>query len=261
MDVAFIALHGRFGEDGTLQRMLQERGIPYTGSGPEASRAAMDKVESKRLFKLRGVDTPRHHVVMHGESVDLWEAFARSLGYPIIMKPRSQGSSVGVSVHRDRSTLVEGAVQCFLYENVGLMEQFVRGRELTVGILEGRPLPLIEIRHQGECFDYHAKYKSAETEYVVDPPVSDLEKRRVQKAAKEAHDALGCEGMSRVDVILTDFCSVHVLEVNTIPGMTERSLLPKAARAAGYDFPELCQRLVNSAFERRKGNYWAAAMF
>jgi len=260
LDAAFIALHGRFGEDGRLQKILQSKGIPYTGSGPEASRAAMDKVESKRYFKQRGVETPPHRVILHGESPILWECCARSLGYPVVLKPRAEGSSVGVSVHEDRSTLLDGAIECFKYDNVALMEKFIQGRELTVGILDGKTLPIIEMRPKSRFFDYKAKYQDPDTLYIVDPSLSDLDKRRVQKAAKEADDALGCEGMSRVDVILTPFCSVHVLEVNTIPGLTERSLLPKAARAAGIEFPELCRRIVDSAFRRHQGAFWAAAM-
>ena len=139
------------------------------------------------------------------------------------------------------------------------MEKFIKGKELTVGILDGRALPVIEMKPKSAFFDFDAKYKSLDTEYYVDPPMSDLDKRRVQKAALEAHKALGCEGFSRVDLILTPFCAVHVLEVNTIPGMTERSLLPKAARAEGIDYPELCWRLVETAFKKRKEGFWAAA--
>ncbi|HYF01140.1 MAG TPA: D-alanine--D-alanine ligase [Planctomycetota bacterium] len=261
LDVAFIALHGRFGEDGTLQRILQERKIPYTGSGPAASRAAMDKVESKRLFKANGVETPPHRVIARGDSVALLEQCARALGYPVVMKPRAEGSSVGVTVHQDRATLLDGAAECFRYDAIGLMEKFIKGRELTVGVLDGRALPIIELRPKGGFFDFNAKYQDPDTLYLVDPPISDLDKRRVQKAALEAHKALGCEGMSRVDLILTPFCAVHVLEVNTIPGLTERSLLPKAARAAGIDFPDLCWTIVETALRRRRESFWAAASF
>ncbi len=260
MDVAFIALHGRFGEDGTLQRLLQDRGIPFTGSGPAASRAAMDKVEAKRLFKAHAVDTPPHRVITRGDSVALLEQCARALGYPVVMKPRAEGSSVGVTVHRDCSTLLDGAAETFRHDAVGLMEKFIAGRELTVGILDGQALPIVEMKPKDGFFSFEAKYQRSDTQYVVDPPMSDLDRRRVQKAALEAHKSLGCEGVSRVDVILTSLCSVHVLEVNTIPGMTERSLLPKAARAAGIDFPELCWRVVELALRRRRDAFWAAAM-
>jgi D-alanine-D-alanine ligase len=260
MDAAFIALHGRFGEDGRLQKILEDRGIPYTGSGPDASRAAMDKIESKRLFRLRGVDTPPHWVMMRGDPLSLMERCARALGYPVVIKPRGEGSSVGVTVHEDCSTLQEGASESFLYDSVSLMEKFVAGRELTVGILDGQCLPAVEMRPKGRFFDFKAKYQDPGTVYTVDPPLSDIEKRRVQKAALGAHDALGCEGMSRVDVILTNLGSVHVLEVNTIPGLTDRSLFPKAARAQGIEFPDLCDRIVETAFKRNPGVFWAAAM-
>jgi D-alanine-D-alanine ligase len=259
LDVAFLALHGRFGEDGRLQRILQERGFIYTGSGPEASQAAMDKIESKHLFRRKGVETPPHRVIVHGESLALWEQCARALGYPVVMKPRAEGSSVGVTVHKDCSSLLDGAAECFRHDTIALMEKFIKGRELTVGILDGRPLPIIEIKPKSGFFDMNAKYKDPDTQYLVDPPMSDLDRKRVQRAALAAHDALGCEGMSRVDIILTSLCSVHVLEVNTIPGMTERSLLPKAARAAGIEFPELCQKIVDAALSRRQGGFWAAA--
>ena len=259
MDVAFIALHGRFGEDGRLQQILQRRGIPYTGSGPEASRAAMDKVEAKRLFKLKSVETPPHRVIARGDSVDLMEHAARALGYPVVMKPRAEGSSVGVTVHEDRATLLDGAAECFRHDPIGLMEKFIVGRELTVGILDGRALPVIELRPKSRFFDYDAKYRSPDTQYIVNPPLTELDRRRVQKTARDAHEALGCEGMSRVDLILTPFCSVHVLEVNTIPGLTERSLLPKAARAAGIEFPQLCWQITELAFKRKQGSFWAAA--
>lgn len=260
MDVAFIAMHGRFGEDGTLQRLLQDRGIPYTGSGPQASRAAMDKVEAKRLFKQHGVDTPTHRVLARGDSMALLEQCARALGYPVVMKPRAEGSSVGVTVHRDCSTLLDGAAEAFRHDAIALMEKFIAGRELTVGIIDGQALPIVEMRPKDGFFSYEAKYQRSDTQYVVDPSLSELDKRRIQKAALEAHKALGCEGVSRVDLILTPLCSVHVLEVNTIPGMTERSLLPKAAAAAGIDFPALCSRVVELALRRRREAFWAAAM-
>jgi len=259
LDVAFIALHGRFGEDGRLQQILQKRGIPYTGSGPEASRAAMDKVEAKRLFKLKNVETPPHRVIARGDSVDLMEHAARALGYPVVMKPRAEGSSVGVTVHEDRATLLDGAAECFRHDPIGLMEKFIKGRELTVGILDGKALPIIELRPKSRFFDFNAKYKDPDTEYIVNPPLSDLDRRRIAKSAKEAHDALGCEGMSRVDLILTPFCSVYVLEVNTSPGLTARSLLPKAAAAAGYEFPDLCWKIIDLALKRKQGGFWAAA--
>ncbi len=258
-DAAFIALHGRFGEDGGLQRILEQRGIPYTGSGPAASRAAMDKVESKRLFTARGVETPPHRVIARGDSIDLLEQCARSLGYPVVVKPRAEGSSVGVTVHRDKSTLLDGAIEAFDHGPIALMEKFIEGREMTVGILDGKALPIVEVRPASEFFTYDAKYQDARTEYIVDPPVDPADARTIQRAALAAHRALGCEGVSRVDVIFTPLRAAYVLEVNTIPGMTERSLLPKAAGAAGIEYGELCERLVMLALRRKRSARWVAS--
>jgi D-alanine-D-alanine ligase len=259
LDAAFISMHGRFGEDGTLQKILDRKGIPYTGSGPEASRLAMDKVEAKRLFKSRGLDTPAHRLLIDGDSLDVIEAAARSLGHPVVIKPKAEGSSVGVSMHRDKSTLFEGAIDAFRYGRIALMEKFVEGREMTVGILDGKPLPLIELKPKRAFFDFVAKYADPETQYVVNPQLDPDDVKRIQGAALAAHKALGCDGATRVDIIYTPLHSAFVLEVNTIPGMTERSLLPKAARAAGLEFPELCQEIVESAFKRKQGGFWAAA--
>jgi len=260
-DAVFIAMHGKFGEDGGLQRLLDGRGIPYTGSDAEASRRAMDKIESKRLFKRHGLDTPLHRVIGSGDSSELLEQAARCLGYPVVIKPRAEGSSVGVSVHRDRSTLFQGAVEAFQYGAIALLEKFIEGREMTVGILDGSPLPVIELKPRRPFFDYTAKYTDPDTVYLVDPSISELDKRRIQKAALDAHHALGCEGMSRVDLILTGLKQIQILEVNTIPGLTERSLLPKAAKAAGIDFATLCERILQTAFRRKRaGASWAAAM-
>ena len=196
LDVAFIALHGRFGEDGRLQQLLQKRGIPYTGSGPGASRAAMDKVEAKRLFKLKHVETPPHRVIARGDSVDLMEHAARALGYPVVMKPRAEGSSVGVTVHEDRATLLDGAAECFRHDPIGLMEKFIQGRELTVGILDGKALPVIELRPKSRFFDYKAKYQDPDTQYIVNPgaqrsgPSARAESRqgRARRAGLRGHE-------------------------------------------------------------------------
>ncbi len=261
-EVAFIALHGRFGEDGGMQSLLESRGTPFTGSGAAASRLAMDKIESKRMFRRQGLDTPAHRVIGCGDSTDLLEQAARSLGLPVVIKPRSEGSSIGVSIHRDRTTLLEGAIGAFQYGSIALMEKFIAGREMTVGILERQALPVIELKPRRKFFDYAAKYQDPDTLYLVDPPASELDKRRIQKAAMEAYDSLGCEGFGRVDMIFTPLHEIQILEVNTIPGMTERSLLPKAARAAGIDFPTLCDRILQLAFKKRRslGDWAAAAM-
>lgn len=238
VDVAFVALHGRFGEDGGVQAALEARGVLYTGSGVDASRLAMDKVSAKMLFRVAGIPTADWAVVASADDPPM--------PLPVVVKPRSEGSSLGVSVVRDPAEYRPAVVRALTYGGEALVERFVPGREMTVGILGERRLPLIELRPMREFFDYVAKYQDARTEYVVDPPLTPSERRAVQEAAWAAHEALGCRGMSRVDVILGADGPV-VLEVNTIPGLTERSLLPKAARAAGIEFPALCEEILRLA--------------
>ncbi len=239
IDAAFLALHGRYGEDGGVQAALEARGVVYTGSGVEASHLAMDKVLAKERFRAAGVPTADWQVVTSA---------TRTFGVilPAVVKPATEGSSVGVTVVREARQLVAAVRTALAYGGRALLERFVKGRELTVGILGGRRLPVIEMRPKREFFDYEAKYQDDRTEYIVDPPLTPGERRAVQEAAWAAHETLGCRGMSRVDVILGED-GPQVLEVNTIPGLTERSLLPKAARAAGIDFPALCAEILRLA--------------
>lgn len=239
VDAAFLALHGRYGEDGGVQAALEARGVVYTGSGVEASRVAMDKVLAKERFRAAGVPTADWSVVTSAT-----KTFGVIL--PAVVKPAAEGSSVGVTVVREAKQLVAAVRTALAYGGRALIERFVPGREMTVGILGERRLPVIELRPKRDFFDYEAKYQDARTEYIVDPPLKPEERRAVQEAAWAAHEALGCRGMSRVDVILAEDGPV-VLEVNTIPGLTERSLLPKAARAAGIDFAALCAEILRLA--------------
>lgn len=259
-DVAFLALHGRFGEDGEIQRLLEKRRLPYTGSGPVASRLAMDKLESKRIFLKSGIETPAYQVLSRGDGPAELEECARSLGYPLVIKPRAEGSSIGVSIHRDRSRLPEGLELATRSGRTALMEKFIEGREMTVGILDNRPLPVIELRNQRDLFDYAAKYQDSATQFIVDPALPKRDRVALQMTALRAHRAIGCEGATRVDLILTALHQIQVLEVNTIPGLTERSLLPRAARAAGFQYDDLCDHLVRMAFKRvRETGSWVAA--
>lgn len=259
-DVAFLALHGRFGEDGTIQRLLEKRGIPYTGSRPEASGAAMDKIESKRRFRAANLSTPAHRVIRADEPVELLRESAELLGPPVVIKPRAEGSSLGVSIHTSVTSVESGAIDAFRYGPVGLMEKFVPGRELTVGVLDGVDLPITEIRPRRQFFDYQAKYSDDGTQYIVSPSLDDLDRQRIVSAALGAYGALGCEGMARVDLIFDEGRTPWILEVNTIPGFTPRSLVPMAAQAAGIGFPELCSRLVGLALRRPRKLGWTAAM-
>ncbi len=245
VDVAFLALHGRFGEDGGVQAALEARGLVYTGSGVEASRVAMDKVASKERFRAAGVPTADWTVVSAPGPVTT-RNLALPMALPVVVKPRAEGSSVGVSIVRTEGEYADAVAKAVGLGGEALVERFVPGREMTVGILGERRLPVIELRPVREFFDYEAKYQDARTEYIVDPPLALEERRAIQEAAWAAHEALGCRGMSRVDVILGKEGPV-VLEVNTIPGLTERSLLPKSARAAGMEFTALCAEILRLA--------------
>lgn len=252
-DVAFIAMHGRFGEDGRLAELLERRNIPYTGSGPEASRLAMDKVAAKRMFDAFGIPTPPYLVMNESLTAADMDWFVRSElgGYPVVVKPVSSGSSIGVEVVDTRSGLSDAVSAALHYSPRVLVEKFIKGRELTCGILENRPLPLVEMKIARLFFDYRAKYSDPATQYIVNPEIEPRLYRLCQEAALCAHIALGARDFSRVDLILSNR-TPYILEVNTIPGLTERSLLPKAAAAIGLDFPSLCKRMVNLALRRAK---------
>ncbi|MDQ7819257.1 MAG: D-alanine--D-alanine ligase [Armatimonadota bacterium] len=260
VDVAFIALHGPYGEDGTVQGLLELLGIPYTGSGVLASALGMDKWRSRQLFERQGIPVPRYLSVRE----DDWRDRARvrrlvgdSLGYPCVVKPNAQGSTIGVSLVRRPADLDRAVDLAFGYGPVVLIEEYVAGTEITVGILDdpetGRPVPLpvIEIVPHDEFYTYRAKYAPGGSDHVIPARVPEAVARRAQEAAVRAHQALGCEGMSRVDMIARGEDAV-VLEVNTIPGLTPTSLLPDAARAAGIAFPSLVDRIIRCALRRAR---------
>ncbi len=249
-DAAFLALHGRFGEDGTLQRILEDRHIPYTGSPADASFNAFDKILSKSLFIAHAVPTAGFTTVGKGDDSFARASAAAEVGFPLVIKPAREGSSVGISIVRDRAGLDAAFDSAFRYDSRVLVEEFIAGRELTVGILEGRALPLIEMRPKREFFDFEAKYVDTGTEYVINPELPEIVERSVAQAAVAAHRALRCEHFSRVDVIYNEKRGPMVLEVNTLPGLTERSLLPKAAGAAGLDYAALCETMLRLALKR-----------
>ena len=249
MDVAFIALHGTFGEDGGIQSVLEVQGVPYTGSGPRASRLAMDKVASKRCFAEAGVPTP-HYVEIGAE----WDegrklAAAARVGFPLIVKPASQGSSVGVTLVRKPRELPAALGRALEFDDRALLEKFIHGRELTVGILHAHPLPIIELVFPGNVFTYDTKYRKGAAKHVVNPDLPPGVAERVEQVALAAHESLGCRGCTRVDLRLSTTGEPYVLEVNTIPGMTGTSLLPEAAQAVGIGFPELCELAIRMALE------------
>lgn len=267
--VAFIALHGKFGEDGQVQELLEQAGVPYTGSGPQASRFGMDKVTSKRLFVRNSVPTPDYMVVESNEDRDWVSAAAQRLGYPLVCKPSTGGSSIGISIVEDPQELnaaldqatknaSDSPVQSADGPTV-MLERHIHGREFTVGVLDGRPLPVVEVRSGRDFFDYDAKYTDDNTEYIVPVAVLETVYRRMQDAACRAYDALGCRHLARIDMMLGYDGNLYVLEVNTIPGFTPRSLLPKAARHSGIDFPELCENICAMAIRDSKSAHHNAA--
>jgi len=251
MDVAFIALHGTFGEDGGIQAVLDATRVPYTGSGVDASRTAMDKVTSKQRFERAGVPTPAYVEI----EVDWAESHklraAASLGFPVVLKPAREGSSLGIVIVHSEEQLAEALAKPFEYDHRVLAEQFIDGRELTVGILDDHPLPIIELLFDGSFFDYSIKYSAGKATHAIDPDLPPGVADAVRAASLAAHECLGCSGFSRVDIRLADSGVPYVLEVNTVPGMTGTSLLPDAARAAGISFTELCERAVTIALGTR----------
>lgn len=241
VDFVFIALHGEFGEDGTVQRHLEARDLPYSGSDAKASRIAMDKVASKRLFESVNVPTPAYEVVTPNTLGSLTVRMAA----PAVVKPIASGSSVDTSIARCSDQLHRAAAKVVNQYGAALVERYIRGPELTVGVLGDVALPVCEIRPSGDFYDYHAKYVANDTQYLFDLawPSSLLE--RVQRLSVEAHRVLGCRSFSRVDWMVDESTGEpYALEVNTIPGFTSHSLLPKAASRIGLSFDDLCQRIV-----------------
>jgi D-alanine-D-alanine ligase len=245
-ELVFIALHGPFGEDGTVQQLCEERRLAYTGSDAEASRLGLDKVASRQRFEQIGLQVPTWRVV-DPESL---ERAVGTLHFPVVVKPTNQGSSLGVSIATHHAELMDAIEQASRYGTRVLLEQFVRGREMTVGILDSDPLPVVEIRPKERFFDYRAKYTPGMTDYVVPALLEEGLAARVQEAGALAHQALGCQHFSRVDLILNESNQPVVLEVNTIPGLTATSLLPKAAACRGISYDELCERLVLMALSQ-----------
>ena len=247
-EVVFIALHGTFGEDGQVQAILETKGMAYTGSGVEASRLAFDKIASKKRFESAGVPSPVYRSMKRGEK----EIPKLQGGLPWVVKPSKQGSSVGVTIVRQTEQLGKAVRLAFESDNEILIESFIPGRELTISILGEEALEIIEIKPKSGWYDYEHKYTKGATEYIVPAPLTQHHKLYLQRVAVQAYQSLGCRDVSRVDVRMDPNDQCFVLEINTLPGMTETSLLPKAAAAAGISFPQLCDRLANMAAERRK---------
>jgi D-alanine-D-alanine ligase len=242
VDLAFITIHGTFGEDGQLQEILEKRGVVYTGDGVEASRAAFDKILSKEKFREHGVVTPEWEVIEVGQRP--------TISVPLVVKPARQGSTVGVVIVKHASELDSAMTEAATYDRKLLIEKFVSGRELTIGILGDQALPILEIIPKGGFYDFNNKYPflnpqaGGGAEHVCPAQIDPNKTKQVQKQAVHAFRALGLVVYGRVDVLLPDSGDPSVLEVNTIPGMTEASLLPEAAAAAGINYVDLCARII-----------------
>lgn len=243
-DRAFVILHGRFGEDGTVQGALELLGVPYTGSGVLASALAMDKWHAKLVWQACGIPTPRAELLTRDSD---WQALAARLGLPLMVKPANEGSSIGMTKVKTARELAEAYALAANYDSVVIAESFVEGVELTAGILGEQPLPLIKLETPREFYDYEAKYQADDTRYLIPCGLPPDAERIVQDEALFAFKALGCSGWGRVDLMLDRSGKPYFLEVNTSPGMTDHSLVPMAARHAGMSFEDLCLRILELA--------------
>jgi D-alanine-D-alanine ligase len=232
---AFIALHGRFGEDGCVQGLLEVMGIPYTGSGVRASSIAMDKLTAKKIFAYHGIRMPKP------------STGTGNFKLPLMVKPAGQGSAIGISVVRKKAGLKAAIAAAKAYGSGVVIEEFIEGRELTVAVLDKEALPVIEIRPKGGLYDYKAKYTSGMTDFVVPAKLKKSAEAEVKRQALLAYNSLGCSGAARVDIMLSKRGLPYVLEVNTVPGLTELSLFPKAAAAAGITYKGLVERMLMGA--------------
>jgi len=242
VDLAFLTIHGTFGEDGSLQKVLEDRGIPYTGDGVEESRTAFDKIRSKEKFRAHGVTTPLWEVIRPGQRP--------TIPLPIVVKPPREGSTVGVIIVKSERELDLAIAEAAKYDRELLVEEFIAGRELTVGILGDKALPILEIIPKGGFYDFTNKYPflnpqaGGGAEHVCPAKIDKKKTKEIQELALRAHRSVGLQVYSRVDVLLPEDGVATVLELNTIPGMTEASLLPEAAVAAGISYVDLCTRII-----------------
>ncbi len=243
IDAAFIALHGAYGEDGAIQGMLECVGIPYTGSGVLGSAVAYDKVISKRIFRDRNIPTARYQVFYKNGP----DKTKRDIGLPCVVKPSNQGSSIGVTVVRKEEDFEKSMELAFQYSREVIVEDFIDGKLIAIGMDEGEPMPIVHIKPQSGFYDYEAKYTAGKTEYICPADIDEEIQQRCRETAVMTFQALKGRGFPRVDAILNDDGTPYVLEMNTIPGLTPTSLLPMAAKMAGMEFDDLIIRILQSA--------------
>jgi len=247
IDLAFIALHGRFGEDGQVQEFLEGLNIPYTGSGVRASRQAMDKILSYQVFQSAGLINPEYRIIEPGDILS-----TPPIPLPVVVKPAREGSSIGLSLVREPGEFMAAITIARRHDERIIVEKYIPGRELTISILEDKALPVIEIIPDNPFFDYEAKYVKGRSEFIVPADLPANVYRDAQRIGLTAHRSLGCYAYSRADILLGEDGGLYLLEVNSIPGFTATSLLPQAARAVGIDFPDLCLKLLDLAIIRGK---------
>jgi D-alanine-D-alanine ligase len=249
IDVFFLALHGTFGEDGAIQKILESKGLIYTGSGARASRLAFDKWESKKRFTKAGV-LMADSILFDSQKNDAQlEKKIRQLGTKYVIKPLREGSTIGITVADDPKSAIEAAKKCAAEFGECMIENFISGKEITVGILADIALPILEIRPPAGFYDYHAKYIGDKTEYIFDSIKEPALVDKIQTSALSCFNSLGCRGAARVDFIIGDDGKPYALEINTIPGMTSHSLLPKAAAKIGISMSRLCLKIVELALD------------
>jgi len=251
-DVVFIALHGKYGEDGTIQGLLELLGFPYTGPGVLSSALCMDKVIAKKVMCYEGIPTPSFQVITEQLDDGAMENLIKELGLPLVVKPSKQGSAIGVSIVRKTGELEKALTEALKYDQAVLVEEYIDGTELTAAVLgtkNPRVLPLIEIVSETEFYDFTAKYSPGMSHHIIPARISPEAARKVEELALRTYRAMDCRQLSRVDFMLNSEGEPFVLETNTIPGMTETSLFPESAKAAGISFTELVSLLADEAFE------------
>ncbi|MDR0800391.1 MAG: D-alanine--D-alanine ligase [Endomicrobium sp.] len=241
IDIAYIILHGQMGEDGTIQGMLEILGIPYTGCGVFSSSASMDKDISKRMFRCADILTPEW------KTLKKFEAVPEIKKYPVVVKPVSQGSTIGVVIVEKASQLADALNEAFKYGDEILVEQFIKGKEITVGVLNGKALPVIEIVPEGKFYDFKSKYQKGGSQHIIPAGISEKSYKTAQDVSEKVYEIFKCRAICRVDMIVDEVDRVWVLENNTIPGMTETSLVPDEGRAVGYNFESLVLKILESA--------------
>ncbi len=257
-DVVFIALHGKLGEDGTVQGVLELLGVPYTGSGVLASALAMNKPMAKRVWQVHELPTPAWQVIekpgeqlselgTRNSELGTQKAWQLSLSYPVVVKPSTEGSSVGVTIVRSAAALDAGLTEAWRYDPQALVETYIPGKEVTVGILGDRPLGAMEVIARGEFHSYEVKYTAGREEFILPAPLSPIVYTRVMKVALAAHQSLGCSGYSRVDTRVNEQGEIFLLEVNSLPGFTALSYLPRIAEYAGLNYGDLVEAILQQA--------------